>query len=353
MEESKRLIIADIKSHTFNGKSTGHYFALAQNYYELFKDNIKTYIAGGPVYNARFRPEQLLHLPYNELSMQDSTFKSKWKYLLNAYKLFGHTKGNIIIVQQDGVLSSFVAIALFYHHKNRLFLIQYSNEGVNSCAKRLLYGLIKSKVDGVICPNGMVGKAYGRPFCVVPDYIYINSNEPCQIPYKDKKYDICFVGRIEEEKGVIDVAHKVAGTNRNMVIAGRVRDEGMAEKLHHIASSCHNIELHIGYISDTEYYGYIRNSRFCILNYQGEYSRRSSGVVFDIIFNNVPVIGSSCKALSFIKDYGCGYIYDNLDRLNIDEILTEHNYNIYIRNITVYKQKHTEYAEKLKRFVGV
>ena len=35
---------------------------------------------------------------------------------------------------------------------------------------------------------------------------------------------MCFVGRIEEEKGVLDVARKIAGTKFRMVIAGRVSD---------------------------------------------------------------------------------------------------------------------------------
>ena len=166
---------------------------------------------------------------------------------MNARALFCQAKGDTIVVQQGGVLSSFIAIALFYHRKSRLFLIQYSREGVDSCGKRWLYRLVKHKIDGVVCPNEMVGEAYGRPFCVVPDYIYLDGNDIPDVSYKDKKYDVCFVGRIEEEKGVLDVAHKLAGTSRSMIIAGKVRDEDLAAKLEQIASSCKNIELHIGY----------------------------------------------------------------------------------------------------------
>ena len=168
-----------------------------------------------------------------------------------------------------------------------------------------------------------------------------------------KKNDVCFVGRIEKEKGVLDVARKIAETKYRMVIAGKVRDIQLGEKLQALNSRCSNIELHIGYVTDEEYYGYIRNSRFCILNYQGEYSRRSSGVVLDTIFNNVPIIGKRCKALDFIAQFGCGYIYENLEELSLEGILTEQNYERYLTNIALYKQKHVEYAEKLMKFLGL
>ena len=32
----KNIIIADLKSNNNKGKSTGHYFAVAQNYFELY-----------------------------------------------------------------------------------------------------------------------------------------------------------------------------------------------------------------------------------------------------------------------------------------------------------------------------
>lgn len=68
----------------FKGQSTGHFFSVAQNYYDLFYNKIKTLIAGGPVYRTRFNKDQLLQLPNDIMLMCESTWKSKWKYLLNA-----------------------------------------------------------------------------------------------------------------------------------------------------------------------------------------------------------------------------------------------------------------------------
>ena len=43
----------------------------------------------------------------------------------------------------------------------------------------------------------------------------------------------------------------------------------------------------------------------------------------------------------------------DLESLSLDEIMTEKNYNQYLANIALYKQKHVEYADKLRKFVGV
>lgn len=148
--EENTLVIADIKSPNFKGRSTGHYFAVAQNYYELFHSHVPTLVAGGPIYALRFKQEQMLRLPNDVLLMAEPSWKSKWKYLMNARALFKQAKGDTIVVQQGGVLSSFIAIALFYHRQSHLFLIQYSKEGVDSRTKRLLYRLVKHKIDGIV-----------------------------------------------------------------------------------------------------------------------------------------------------------------------------------------------------------
>lgn len=349
----RRLIIADIKSPNFMGKCTGHFFAVAHNYYELFKENVETLVAGGPVYRQQFDKE-LLSLPNDVLLCGESKLKNKWKYFQNARTLFHEATGDTIVVQQGGVITSFLAIAMFYHRQSNLFLIQYSNEGLRSFIGRILYKLCKNKIDGIICPNDMVGSAFGGvPYCVVPDYIYIGNNDETSSSYEEKKYDVCFVGRIEEEKGVLDVARKIAGTKFRMIIAGKVSSEKLERELLGVCSTCSNIELHIGYLSDEKYRSYIRNSRFCILNYQGEYSKRSSGVVLDTIFNNVPIIGCHCKALEFIGENNIGYLYDNLQMVDLADILTKNKYEEYIAKISLYKEKHVFFKEKLCGFLKV
>ena len=61
----KRLIIADVKSNNNKGYCTGHYFALAQNYINLYQNICPVLIGGGPIYKTNFRKKDLFMLPYD------------------------------------------------------------------------------------------------------------------------------------------------------------------------------------------------------------------------------------------------------------------------------------------------
>ena len=342
-----KIIIADILTNVHDGKSTGHYFALARNYQKMFGDRVV--VAGGPVYTASYGDNHLLNLPYNS----STGIKGRLHTLANAIRLFNKAKGDIIVLQQCTVITTFLCIALFYHRKSKLYLIQYSKEGLRSKIGRFLFGLCKNKIDGIMCPNDAVGELFGGiPYCVVPDYIYVEDNKPLAAPlYSEKKYDYCVVGRISPEKGVPEIARKLAGTIYKAIIAGKSQTQELADELHSICDSCDNIELKIGYVSDEDYLHYLHQSRYAILNYQGEYSQRSSGVVFDTLFNNVPVIGHRCKSLQFIEDYGAGELFSNITEWEPAAPLNEHFYQTCLSNINKYRLTHKAYIEKLNSFL--
>lgn len=348
-----RLIIADIKSPVLNGSCLGHFFAVARNYLQIFGKKYPTCVAGGPIYQTEFS-DSILKLPYNtEIYKNRNIIKEKTRVLLNCKELFLKGINDIIIIQQGADVTAYVGIILFYHKKSKLYMIQYSDAGIRSWFKRLIYKLASNKINGIICPNEVVGQAYNLPYCVVPDYIYINQGTINIRSYSKRTYDLCFVGRLVEEKGIIDVAKKVAGTKYKMIIAGNSDTKELEHELKTICNSCTNIELHLGFITDRVYYKYIQNSKFCILNYQEEYSKRSSGVVLDFIFNNVPIIGKECKALEFIKGNTLGHLFSNLSNLNLDEIINEENFILYNKNIEQYKQLHVKYQKKLANFIGI
>lgn len=346
------LYIADLRSNCSNGISTGHFFPVAAMYQQLFKDCCNVVVAGGPVYKNRFKDDELLPLPYNVCG---TTLKDKWHTMKNAIKLFKEAKGQTIVIQQGTVVTAFIAIALFYHRTSKLFMIQYSNEGVRSFFKRVLYKFAKNKIDGMICPSDEIGRAYGIPYCVVPDYIYTGTTEnaqPCGA--ESKKYDFCMVGRIVEEKGIAEVAEKFTNTPYKIVIAGKVHPKELEEKIKTICSGASNIELHLGYVSDEVYANILSCSRYAILNYQGEYSKRSSGVVFDTLFAGLPVIGKKCSALQFVEDNNVGFLYSDLSDLTEDvlkKLMDVSAYNTFKDNIDIYKQKHLEYRNKLCQFI--
>jgi len=344
-----RLFVSDIRSNEVNNIIGGHFVTIARMYSELFAGVCKVSVAGGPVYNKYFKSEEVYRLPYN---VSGTSLNDKWHSFLNARHLFRKAKGQIIVMQQSTDVTSHLAIALFYHGKSRLYMIRYGTVGINSIYKRLIYMLCRNKVDGIICPNDEVGRAYGRPYCVVPDYIYISDgDERKQKTYNEKEYDFCMIGRIAPEKGIIEAARKLRNTEYKVLIAGRPQNADIITDLHDICDDASNIDLRLEYVSDDDYIHYLNNSRYAILNYTDEYSVRSSGVVFDALFNGVPVVGRRCKALKFIEDLGLGLLFDDLSEVEPKEILRECYYSDCLKAIKEYKQRQRLYIDKLQKFI--
>lgn len=345
---SKKIYISDILSHAYQGKSTGHYFALARNYKEMFGENVV--VSGGPVYKTGFKDNELLVLPYNA---GGGGLKARLKTFANAIKLFKEAKGKIIVLQQCTTITTFLCIALFYHKKSRLFMIQYSREGFRSIIGQFLFKLAKHKIDGIICPNETVGQAFqGVPYCVVPDYIYTGNNKVVDFSFENRKYDLCIVGRLAPEKGAVEVARKFANTQYKILIAGKPQTEELANELLKTCGDAGNIDLILGYVSDDDYYAYLHNSKYAILNYSGEYSERSSGVVFDTLFNGVPVVGKRCKTLQFIDEEDLGFLYSNINDCDFSRLLNPELHKTFMEKISNYREQQKKYKKKLEEFLN-
>lgn len=345
---NKKIFIADILSHTSEGQSTGHYFSVARNYQEMFGERVV--VAGGPIYKTGFKKASLLQLPYNA---GGGGIKGRLKTFANARKLFKEAEGHTLVLQQCTTITTFLCIALFYRCKSKLFLIQYSREGFRSKLGKLLFKLARHKINGIICPNEMVGKAFmGIPYCIVPDYIYTSNTNTKFKLYSDRYYDFCIVGRLAPEKGVVEVAKTLANTKYKLLIAGKAQTESLAMEISDVCASASNIELHLGYVSDEDYYSYLHNSKYAILNYTGEYSERSSGVVFDTLFNGVPVIARQCKALQFIEDKELGFVYDEINKYDFDLSMQKAFHEKALQNINKYCQELKKNINKLNRFIS-
>lgn len=344
-----KLYISDVGSFAVNGRSTGHFIPLAQNYKEVLDKHFHVIVAGGPTYKEAFDGKQLLQLPYNNTG---SGWRDKIHILRNCSILFKAAQNEVILLQQSSITTAFIGIFLFYRRKSKLFVIEYSSSSINSRIKKVLYRLAKNKIDGFLCPSESVGKAFDRPFCVVPDYIYTEKTQSKKLPYSEKKYDFCIIGRLAPEKGAIEVAKRFANLGVSLLIAGRPQSCALKEEIEAVCANAPNIKLHLGFIERKDYETYLRESRYAILNYQGEYSVRSSGVVFDTLFNDVPVIGCRCSALQFIEDNNCGVLYDNLEDFNPGEVLNQAIHEDFVRNISAYRQSHAIYRERLIKFLS-
>lgn len=346
----KRIIVADVRSNSINGISTGHYVPVAAMYKRILSNINEVKIAGGPVYTQYFKEDELLHLPYN---VCHTSLLGRLKVFLNCRKLFQEGRNDVVVLQQSATITVIMYLAMFYRRTSRLYMILYSNEGLRNRIGQIFYGLAKKKIDGVICPNKMIGALYDRPYCLVTDYIYTGELSALpSVPFRKKQYDLCIVGRIAPEKGVIESAKKIAGTPYRMIIAGRPEDEAMANELCAVCDGVNNITLKLGYVSDEDFKKYIINSKYAFLNYQGEYSKRSSGVVYDTIFLDVPVIGCRCSAFRFIEEENLGYVYNSLDSFDLSILSDENLYDSYVKAISHYKGKNMQYITKLQVFLN-
>lgn len=347
-----KVVISDLHSVSKNGKRIGHYFSLAHNYQHIFGK--RCVVAGGPVYMSEFAKSDLWVLPYNIIEGENSII-SRLKTFANAISLFKRARGECIVLQQCTTITTFLCILLFYHRKSKLYLIQYSLEGFRMWQGRVLYSLAKRKIDGLICPNEMVGKAYsGIPHCIVPDYLYTGIHElgdDYETQYDNKKYDFCIIGRLSEEKGAIEVAVTFANTKYKLLIAGEPSTNSIRERLHEICDKSSNIDLRTDYLSESAFKELLALSRYSFLNYQGEYSKRSSGIVYDTIFSGVPVVGRFCKALGFVKDYKLGVLFEDINNFNPAEVLNKDTYCNFRNNIVEYCKTHIQYQKQLILFL--
>lgn len=340
-----RIVIADFNTHCRQGQCLGHSFAVAANYLELFEEAVA---AGGPIYASRFTRTEIL--PY-QTDAQQSGIVNKWRALCNLRTLFCRCRDDILVMQSSAVATAFLGIALLRPRVRKLFMIQYNTAGVNSPFKRLLYRFASKYIDGIICPSEEIGRAYGRPYCIVPDYICSQKQEAPELPYGQKRYDFCMVGLICPDKGIVGAARVLAGTPHRVLIAGRAVTPDIADELREIAASCTNIELRLKYLSEEEYAAAICDSRYCVLNYSGAYSEHSSGVVYDILFRGVPVVGRRCQSLQFIEDTQTGCLFSDISEWSPASLLREEVYRTFRDRIARYKESHCEHRKRLAQFL--
>ena len=348
-----RLIIADIHSNNNRGVCSGHYYTVAQNYKDLFGDVCEVKLASGPIYLKNFNQEEMIMLPFDHIA-GEPLWKKVVKEVINLRTLLKKTsKDDIIVIQQGAPFSMILGLSLFYKGDRKLFQIQYSNQPMQSKIRRFFYRhFVQKKLTGTICPTDELGKIYGTSYIVIPDYVYLDKPQVCDdISYEKKQYDFCVVGRLNPDKGVVDVIKQLGGSKYKVLIAGRPDSKPFRDEILECCKGVSNIELDLGYISDVNYINYIKNSKYCILNYQAEYARRSSGVIFDILFNGTPVVAKRCTALSVIEVFNAGYVFDDISVFEPDLILSESKHQEFKEGIRAYQEKHMGYAEKLKSFI--
>ena len=168
----KTVIRADIKSQISDGEITGHYVSVAKNYSDVLKDSYIVRIAGGPTYSKYFTDAILLK---HDTESKKCKIANQIFTIQNAVEVIKKAK-NILIFQHNGMMSILFAL-LLSKVDCKVFLIQYY-DSVNErkIFSRWLFNAVKKKVTGILCPGENIGKVFGIPYCVVPDFFYQKNN---------------------------------------------------------------------------------------------------------------------------------------------------------------------------------
>lgn len=339
-----KVFIADVRTSSPDGRLYGHYASVARNYLEIFGADCR--IAGGPAYSSTFPDEDVLQLPFN---VPGDGLLSKFRMLLNAFVLFRCTAHETVVIQQSSVLTVLAAIILLFHTDTRLFMIMYDRTVLESLSGRILFRCARRKISGLICPSDEIGRAFGIPYIKVTDYI--RSSAPEILPFCDRTYDYAIVGSIWPDKGVLQAVRRFRNSEATLLVAGQPSDEHLAAELSRVAAKCPNVTLRLERLSDTEYREIIRNSRYCIINYQGTYESRSSGVVLDIIHQGTPVIGRRCAATAPVAEFGTGRLFHHIEDFEPDDMKNPKVYMCYIGLIRRFVRHQALLSARLVEFV--
>jgi len=342
-----KLVIADTKSYNKNGKSTGHYFAVAKNYQEALEDYFQVEVAGGPIYSMSFGEYQKLR--YDSIEGKSGII-NKLHTIQNTVQVINNNEDAIIILQSNAVVTTFLGL-LFSKHHPQIYSIQYNLMALDSPLKKGIYRLAKNRIKGILCPRDDIGKAYDKPYCVVPDYYVTQTKIDKNMIESGKEYDIGIVGIITEDKGVIKAIEVLCKTSLSVVIAGSPANEDIRKRIISICKDYNNIKLVLDYISEEEYDKYIRVSRYCVLNYSEAYSNHSSGVVYDILYRGTPIIGRRCGFLDFIEENRIGYLYKDIQDFEWKVVRDENAYQNIIKQLKVYLANQIQETKKLAGFL--
>lgn len=348
----KKLVVADILSASTNGKLEGHYSTVAQNYIDIFEGIYDVYVAGGPVYKGKFK--RYIALPY-DTKKDIPGFLNKVHALKNFWEVMKHEKDSVIVFQCSAVVTIMLGLLLKSTKNKNVFLIQYDQQMISSKFKRMLLSMIRRKIGGIICPGKEIGVNLKINYCVVPDYIYSPKNN--SDIGESIEYDFGIYGILAQGKGVLEAANIIADTQYTLRIAGKIgtlpEDKKMIEELFELSQKSNNIKLEIGYLSDNDYIKKIQETKYCILNYDQSYAMRSSGVIFDSLFNCRPVLAKKRKYAQFVEDECIGVVYSSLAEVNFSEVLSTNYYAELQNNIKRYLERQNKSKENLIAFLTI
>lgn len=334
----KKLIVADISSFSCDGKLIGHWPVSAAMYQKILKNDFNTYVAGSELYKL-YISEKCIALPYGFDVLHKLSVKERIEKVLREIKncrLLLASDAEIILFQSSGFVSMLYCLLTASKKvigSKKIFFIQYSYQ-CDGRIKSFLYKYAKRNITGLITSTNKVGKQYDISYVSIPDYIYIGDFEE-----KDEEkflYDFCMVGTMNDSKDIEMIIDTFAKYQKYKVkIAGFFQDKSRFQRL--LEKATFNIELIDCYLTEEEFKSIIKNSRYCLLPYKKVHDIATSGVIYDYLFQNRPVIYRYSENFDFVEKYGAGLAYQN----DIEEVLN------YIDNTP-----YIEFKKGIKKLIG-
>lgn len=349
--EKRRVIIADISSVKIGKSNFGHYRKVSGMYQKMLKGMFEVCVAGGPIYMDQISETAGIRLPFD---VELDNLRSAWgrmvfkiRSIINGRRLFKAAEDAVVICQPYSFLSWMISI-LFAKKSTRIYLIEYRDE-LDKKVNRILFSIAKKKIAGVLCPNQEVGDRYGIPYLVVPDYI--DCEEHCNKTKEDFLYDFGMVGIMSEGKDIEDVIRTFSNTRYRVLIAGYFGNQDSFQR--YVQQKTENIVLVNRYLSETEYRDFFEQVRYVILPYKESYRNASSGVIFDVLFHQKPVITKNFPNFQFVNNYHIGILYHKtLKELDIERLLSQEFYRGMQSRIGNYLKDNKKSIQRIAEFLS-
>lgn len=294
---------------------------------EVLCDYFDCYVVGGKVYKEYF--QQYIRLPFS-FSFHENGFLKNIKGLTNVLVSL-LLKADIYIFQSQYNIPILACLKFFpFLVKNKkIYLIMY-NDPINNPiypTEKKWFMSAQDRIYGIITCNVEWTNSLNCKVINLPDYLPENN-------YIEKKqsyqYDFAVLGTISEWKNCEMVIDAINKTDYTCLIAGNIEDKTRRDNLCEISGK--RITILDEYLSTDTYFHYFSKTSCIILPYNKDYySKKSSGVVLEALYRNVPVIAPDIDSFKFVEEQGVGWLYKD----DISEVLDEYgnSYDEKVKNI--------------------
>lgn len=337
-----KIGIVDTYSLSRNGEIYGHYSKTAKQYSKVLSRDNEICIIGGKGYEKILDTEKFIKLPFsvNVETKYESFLKKMIKYIgccINV--LIAFLADCDVLIFQDSNRNLVSLLLAYIPTKKKIYFIRYSEDYGN---KKKYQMLAYKKLSGVITSLENVAQNFDCETLIIPDYLPdYTKREDNEI----KQYDIAVVGTVTNEKNYEMVVSVFSGSEYKVIIAGNFRDKQRLSALKLKSSS--NIQIVDDYLAEVEYERILKSSKYIMLPYFESKIPKSSGVVLDALYRNIPVIVPDNEAFEFVKEKNLGIVYH--DVLNIENLMI--NYNVHKSNSIIFANQMEASKEKLYTFI--